>query len=101
MCDMATLDEAEWRSMTQILTVNSIRTEQDLSGTPPEQVYSTDGIYDLLKLGENFHPMMKYLEEAELELKCIAFVDFDFTNPEGDDHCAIHDLPVGQGLTLP
>jgi hypothetical protein len=101
MCDMATLDEAEWRSMTQILTVNSIRTEQDLSGTPPEQVYSTEGVYDLLKLGENFHPMMKYLEEAELELKCIAFVDFDFTNPEGDDHCAIHDLPVGQGLTLP
>jgi hypothetical protein len=87
--------------MTQILTVNSIRTEQDLSGTPPEQVYSTEGVYDLLKLGENFHPMMKYLEEAELELKCIAFVDFDFTNPEGDDHCAIHDLPVGQGLTLP
>jgi hypothetical protein len=45
--------------------------------------------------------MMKYLEEAELELKCIAFQDFDFTNPEGDDHCAIHGLPAGQGLTLP
>lgn len=101
MCDMATIDEATWLSLTQILTLNSIRTEQDLSGTPPEQVYSTEGIYDLLRAGENLHPMMKYLEEAELELKCIAFEDFDFTNPEGDDHCAIHDLPVGQGLSLP
>ena len=45
--------------------------------------------------------MMKYLEEGELELKCIAFKGFDFTNPEGDDHCAIHSLPVGSGLVLP
>ena len=101
MCDIAALDEAEWLSLTQILTLNDIRREQDLSGTPPERVYSTEGIYELLKAGEDFHPMMKYLEEAELELKCIAFQDFDFTNPEGDDHCAIHGLPVGQGLVLP
>jgi len=48
MCDIATLDESDWLSLTQILTLNNIRTEQDLSGTPPEQVYSTEGIYDLL-----------------------------------------------------
>jgi len=101
MCDIAILEKTDWLSLTQILTLNNIRMEQDLSGTPPEQVYSTEGIYDLLKAGENFHAMMKYVEEAELELKCIAFEDFDFTNPEGDDHCAIHDLPVGQGLALP
>ena len=101
ICDIATLDEADWLLMTQILTLNNIKTEQDLSGTPPEQVYSTQGIYELLKAGKNLHPMMKYLEEAELELKCLAFEDFDFTNPEGDDHCAIHGLPVGQGLVLP
>jgi hypothetical protein len=101
MCDIATLDEAERQSLTQVLTLNNIRTEQDLSGTPPEQVYSKDGIFNLLSSGENLHPMMKYLEEAELELKCIAFEGFDFTNPKGDDHCVIHDLPVGQGLTLP
>ena len=101
MCDIATLEKTDWLLMTEILTLNNIKTEQDLSGTPPEQVYSTEGIYDLLKANENFHPMMKYVEEAELELKCIAFEDFDFTNPEGDDHCAIHDLAVGQGLTLP
>ncbi len=101
ICDIATLDEADWLSLTQVLTLNDIKTEQDLSGPPPEQVYSTEGIYDLLKAGENLHPMMKFLEEAELELKCIAFESFDFTNPEGDDHCAIHGLPVGQGLALP
>ena len=101
ICDIATLDEADWLSLTEVLTLNDIKTEQDLSGTPPEQVYSTEGIYDLLRAGENFHPMMKFLEEAELELKCIAFENFDFTNPEGTDHCAIHGLPVGQGLALP
>ncbi len=101
MCDIAALDEADWHTMTQVLTLNDIRTVQDLSGTPPEHVYSTDGIYELLQDGENFHPMMKFLEEAELELKCIAFVDFDFTNPDGDDHCAIHSLPVSAGLVLP
>jgi hypothetical protein len=101
MCDIAMLEKTDWLFLTQTLTLNNIRMEQDLSGTPPEQVYSTEGIYDLLKASENFHAMMKYVEEAELELKCIAFEDFDFTNPEGDDHCAIHDLPVGQGLVLP
>ena len=101
ICDIASLDEAAWLSLTQVLTLNDIKTEQDLSGAPPEQVYSSEGIYALLKEGENHHPMMKFLEEAELELKCIAFQNFDFTNPEGDDHCAIHGLPVGQGLALP
>jgi len=101
MCDIATLDRANWLAMTQILTLNNIKTQQNLAGRPPERFYSSEGIYDLLKTGANHHPMMKYLEEAELELKCIAFRDFDFTNPAGNDHCAIHNLPVGQGLVLP
>lgn len=45
--------------------------------------------------------MMKYLEEAELELKCLAFKGFNFTNPEGDNHCVIHGLAEGSGLKLP
>ncbi|HJM76565.1 MAG TPA: hypothetical protein QGI71_12025 [Dehalococcoidia bacterium] len=101
ICDMATLDRTDWLSLTQILTLNNIKTEQDLSGSPPERFYSTEGIYELLRAGENSHPMMKYLEEAELELKCLAFRSFDFTNPQGNDHCAIHGLPVGRGLVLP
>ena len=45
--------------------------------------------------------MMKYLEEAELELKCLAFTNFDFTNPEGENHCEIHGIAQGSGLLIP
>jgi len=102
MCDIETTSEGEWREITEILTLNSIKTSQSLTGTPQEQYYSTSGIYDHLKNnGEDLHPMMKYLEEAELELKCLAFTQFDFANPEGDDHCQIHNLDEGSGLVLP
>jgi len=102
MCDIETTSEGEWRAITEILTLNSIKTSQSLTGTPQEQYYSTSGIYDHLKNnGEDLHPMMKYLEEAELELKCLAFTQFDFANPEGDDHCQIHNLDEGSGLVLP
>ena len=45
--------------------------------------------------------MLKYLEEAELELKCLAFKNFDFTNPEGENHCVVHGLAQGSGLLIP
>ena len=101
MCDLDTTSADEWEEITRVLTLNGIKTAQDLSGTPPEQYYSTDGIFEHLQAGVDVHPMMKYLEEAELELKCLAFVDFDFTNPEGDNHCVIHGLEEGSGLVLP
>lgn len=101
MCDITTISNSDWQALTEVLDLNNIKTTQDLSGTPPEQFYSSDGIFDHLQDGADFHPMMKYLEEAELELKCLAFVDFDFTNPEGDNHCEIHDLDQGTGLALP
>lgn len=101
MCDIATTTAEEWEELTRVLTLNEIRATQDLTGTPPEQYYSTDGIFEHLRKGDDFHAMMKYLEEAELELKCLAFVDFDFTNPEGDNHCWIHGLEEGSGLVLP
>jgi len=102
MCDVETTGEDDWRAITEILTLNSIKTTQSLTGTPQEQYYSTSGIYDHLKNdGEDLHPMMKYLEEAELELKCLAFTQFDFTNPDGDNHCQTHNLDEGSGLVLP
>jgi hypothetical protein len=101
MCDVASVTDEEWEVLTRVLTLNGIKTTQDLSGTPPERVYSTDGILEHLRATDDFHAMMKYLEEAELELKCLAFVGFDFTNPEGDNHCAIHGLEEGSGLVLP
>lgn len=101
ICDIASTTPETWTELTEVLTVNGIRTIQDLSGTPPEQVYSSVGIYEHLTETDDFNAMMKYLEEAELELKCLAFVDFDFTNPEGDDHCTIHGLDVGSGIVAP
>lgn len=95
-CDLDSLSRDDWLALTDVLTLNGIKTAQDLSGTPKEQVYSTEGLYDHLAAdGEDYHATLKYLEEAELELKCLAFADFDFTNPEGDDHCAIHGLTAG------
>jgi hypothetical protein len=102
LCDIETTGENEWAELTEVLDLNTIKTTQSLTGTPKEQFYSSDGIYDHLKNdGEDFHPTMKYLEESELELKCLAFTDFNFTNPEGENHCEIHNLDQGSGLVLP
>ena len=98
MCDIETVSQEEWLEMTDVLTRNKIKTTQSLTGTPMEQYYSTNGIFDHLKETDDFHPMMKYLEEAELELKCLAFKDYDFTNPEGDNHCEIHGFEEGSGI---
>jgi hypothetical protein len=95
MCNIDALTNAQWTDLTSILTVNDIKTKQDLSGTPKDQVYSTQGIYELLKAGPEEHPMMKYLEESELSLKCLDFVGFDFTNPEGDNQCQEEGLKEG------
>ncbi len=102
ICDLAATTLAAWQGLTAILRLNNIKTVQDLSGTPTEQVYSTDGIYEhLTNDGADKNPMLKYLEEAELELKCLAFIDFDFTNPSGQNHCVIHGLAQGSGLVIP
>jgi len=99
------LDEtspAQWKKLTAILEKNSIKTKQWLKGpTPRDNYYSSQGIFEHLKstypgkipaktvpgniyADRDYHPMMKYLDETELELKFRTFSsDFDFTNPEG------------------
>lgn len=102
MCDLASTTLSVWQGLATILRLNNVKMIQDLSGTPKDQVYSNDRIFEHLKThGPDTNPMMKYLEEAELELKCLAFTGFDFTNPEGDNHCLIHNIPQGVGLRLP
>ncbi len=102
ICDLDKASLTLWQTLTAILRLNNIKTVQALSGTPQDQVYSNDGIYEhLTKDGPDQNAMMKYLEEAELELKCLAFINFDFTNPEGANHCVIHDLAQGSGLLIP
>jgi len=102
ICDLATSTLSAWQALTAILRLNNIKTVQNLSGTLMDQVYSTDGIYEHLTTdGPDENAMLKYLEEAELELKCLAFIDFDFTNPDDENHCAIHGLAEGSGLIIP
>ncbi|MFT4552607.1 MAG: hypothetical protein ACI9S8_001232 [Chlamydiales bacterium] len=82
-------DLQKWKALTEILTLNDIKINQWLGGpTPRDNYYSNEGIFQHLKKGPDYHPMMKYLEEAELMLKCKTFTsDFDFTNPEGKNSC--------------
>ena len=102
ICDLDKTSLTVWQTLTVVLRLNNIKTAQDLSGTPRDRVYSNDGIYEhLTNDGSDENAMMKYLEEAELELKCLAFTNLDFTNPEGENHCVIHGLAQGSGLLLP
>jgi len=42
----------------------------------------------------------RYLEETELKLKCLAFQEFDFTNPEEANLCAENGFNSGSGIKL-
>ena len=97
MFNIENTTETKWKNMTVILEKNNIKTKQWLAGpTLRDNYYSSKGIF--LHLKENspdHHPTMKYLEEAELELKSRLFSkDFDFTRPDG-----VNPYPnPGQGL---
>ena len=91
----------EWLALTEMLTLNNIKTEDapELNG---RSILSTAQVYDYIASGNaEGSPIMRYLEEAELELKCLAFQDYNFTNPEGANHCADHQIPTGVGIELP
>jgi hypothetical protein len=91
----------EWLKITEILTINDIKT-QDAAEINGRSILSTEQVYDYIASGNaEGSPVMRYLEEAELELKCKAFQDFDFTNPEGDNHCVEHGIESGSGIVLP
>ena len=90
----------EWLTLTGILTLNGIKTE-DAAVVDGRAILSTEQVYDYIASGNaQGSPVARYLEEAELELKCLAFLDFDFSNPEGVNHCDAHGLPCGSGITL-
>lgn len=91
----------EWLQVTEVLTLNGIKTE-DAAVVDGRAVLSTGQVYDYIASGSaEGSPIARYLEEAGLELKCLAFVDFDFTNPEGANHCLDHGLIQGSGIELP
>ena len=91
----------DWLALTEVLTLNGIKTE-DAPVVDGRAILSTPQVYDYIASGNaQGSPVARYLEEAELELKCLAFVGFDFTNPEGTNHCEEHGLPAGSGIKLP
>jgi len=91
----------EWLEVTAILTINGIKTT-DAAEINGRSILSTEQVFDYVASGmAEGSPVMRYLEEAELELKCLAFQDFDFTNPEGKNHCIEQNIEIGAGIKLP
>ncbi|MFC1862871.1 EF-hand domain-containing protein [Thermodesulfobacteriota bacterium] len=92
----------KWLKVTKILRINNIKT-QDATRIEPRSILSCEQVYDYVskKKPTEGSPVMRFLEEAELELKCLAFVDFDFTNPQGGNHAKEHNIKVGSGITMP
>lgn len=98
MYHLAHTDAATWKALTRTLTENGVKTQSrnlDQEGgcggpaDPREVEYSTGDILALAQDpgGEDIHhPVMRYLEEAELALKCL-WLTMDLTNPEGVDPC--------------
>ena len=93
--------KGDWSALTHVLTINGIKTTAapEING---HSVLSTEQVYDYIASGQAAgSPVMRYLEEAGLELKCLAFQDFDFTNPEGTNHCEENHFDLGSGIQLP
>jgi len=91
----------KWLAITEVLTMNNIKTK-DAAEITRRSILSTKQVYDYVAGGEaEGSPVMRYLEEAGLELKCLAFKDFDFTNPEGRNYCKEHNIEIGSGIELP
>ncbi len=91
----------QWLAITEILTINNIKI-LDAPEINGRSILSTEQVYDYIASGvAEGSPVMRYLEEAGLELKCLAFKDFDFTNPEGGNHCQEQGIQVGSGILLP
>lgn len=93
--DFHNTSKDDWLQLTAELTRNNIKT-RDAVHIGRRSVLSTTQVYDYIASGRaEGSPVMRYLEEAELELKCLAFKDFDFTNPEGKNHCVEQNLIDG------
>jgi len=91
MYDIAGVDAARWAELAAVLRDNGIKTESENldSDRPPDRAYGIDDIYARARDPQGadiHHSVMKFLEESELELKCL-WLTLDLTNPEGVDPC--------------
>ena len=98
--DFEKMDRGDWREITAILTLNGIKVEV-APNLDRRSILSTEQVWDYIQQDpSDGSPVMRYLEEAGLELKCLAFVGFNFVNPQGTNHCAEHGLVEGTGIRL-
>lgn len=98
--DFSATSRDEWDELTRILTLNGIKTSPAAS-ISRRAILSSSQVYDYAASNpQDGSAVMRYFEEAELELKCLAFQGFDFVNPEGVNHCAQHGLVEGSGLRI-
>jgi len=90
----------KWKKLTRPLTLNGIKITQ-APNLNPRAILSSRQVYEYAKSRPmEGSPVMRYLEEAELELKCLTFVNFNFVNPEGHNHCEEQGIQQGKGLRL-
>jgi len=100
--DFESSTRTDWDAVTAVLTLNGIKTVDAPDPSVRRAELSTSQIWDYVAAAPtDGNPVLQYLEEAELELKCLSFTGFDFTNPEGANHCVDHGLVQGTGLRLP
>ncbi len=94
----------EWLELTQILKINKIKTTP-AQGIGPRTVLSIEQVYDYIKQRpREGSPVMRFLEEAELELKCLALDPSKSPIGGGQNmtqHCQEHGKPIGSGLKIP
>ena len=100
--DFETMSRSDWLEITEVLTLNGIKTKNAVDINARTAVLSTTDVWDYVSAGpSDGSAVMRYLEEAGLELKCLGFTNFNFVNPEGNDHCSDHGIDVGSGIKLP
>jgi len=100
--DFETSTRDDWDAVTTVLALNGIKTTDAPDPSIRRAALSTSQVWDYVAAAPtDGNPVLQYLEEAELELKCLTFMGFDFTNPEGANHCVDHGLVQGTGLRLP
>lgn len=94
----------EWLELTQVLKINQIKTVP-AQGNGPRTILSIEQVYEYIKRRpREGSPVMRFLEEAELELKCLALDPAKSPVGGGQNmsqHCQKHGKPIGSGLKIP
>ncbi len=93
LCNFSNMTFPEWQELTRLLTINSI-----LSGS--NSTNTVNGIYTYLSDGDDHAPKMKFLEEAELGLKCLAFIQL-VSGTNGTELCGSSIRTPGLGIIYP